>query len=275
MKYYLIGIQFLLFFTGQAFAGRYYVPADSNIITKIINSPEAPQELDQKISVLIWNIYKGKVVGWEEDFTELSTNSDLMILQEAYLNPRMKRAFNERLDHNFVMATAWEDAKYSNTKTGVVTAAKAKTKNFSWQRSFFREPITRTPKMTLFTEYKIKGTNKTLLVGNIHGINFVTTNKLRHMIKNATNRIAKHKGPAILAGDFNTWTKSKTLAMNELLKSAGMKPVKFSPDGRKKVLGYYLDHVWTKNIAVIGSKVLSEIRSSDHEPMTVEMNLIL
>lgn len=275
MKNQIITLIFLLALTSQAWAGRYLIPRDADVITKITNAPNASRELSQRVELLIWNIYKGKVVGWEQDFEQLSATADIMILQEAFLNPRMKRVFRESIVYNYVMATAWEDTKYSNTKSGVVTAAKVSPNDIGWQRSFFKEPISNTPKMTLFTEYKIRGSKKTLLVGNIHGINFVTTNKLRHMLKLAAERISTHSGPVVFGGDFNTWNASKMNMMIKTLSAARMKPVSFFPDGRKRVLGKILDHIWTKNLKVLSSKVHSKILSSDHKAMTVLLDLTI
>lgn len=260
--------------SGYADAGRHYIPKDHEVISTYGGNPSSPAvALNSEITVLVWNIYKGKIVGWEEDFRELSKNSDILILQEAFINPRMKRVFNSMENHSFVMATAWEDTKYSNTKSGVATASKVKTYDYSWQRSLYREPIVKTPKMTLFTEYKIKNSRKTLLVGNIHGINFVSTSKLEHMLKEAAKRLVEHDGPTIIAGDFNTWNDYKTYAMNKIFESIGMRAVSFSPDGRKKFRGNILDHIWVKDIEVLKSEVLSKIGTSDHKAMSVILKL--
>lgn len=274
MKILATAILTLTFFSTIAEAKRYIIPKDQNVVTNINTQSPMISELNQSFSVLVWNIYKGKIVGWEADHDKLSSQADILLFQEAYLNPRMKRVFGNSNDFNFVMATAWEDAKYSNTKSGVVTGSRVFPVKINWQRSYFREPGLKTPKMNLFTEYPIAGSDKTLLVGNIHGINFVKSWKLKHMIDQAANVIEQHQGPVLFAGDFNTWTRTKMTMMNKTLKKIGLNSIKFSPDNRKKFLGRPLDHIWIKDLEVLDSKILSNITTSDHKPMTISVRVV-
>lgn len=271
--YKLSTIVLTMTLSASVFAGRYIVPTDNNVISKFNNNSYKDVSLKHRINILVWNIYKGKIVGWEEDFSSLANQNDLMILQEVFLNPRMERVFKSTSEFDYTFASAWEDTKYSNTKSGVATASRVKPTKIQWQRSYFTEPIVKTPKMTLFTEYALENSDQKLLVGNIHGINFVTAGKLKHMIDRATEVLKKHSGPIVFAGDFNTWTKTKLRIMNESLRKIGMSPVKFDLDTRKRALGKALDHIWIKNLKVIGSKVLSNITTSDHKPLAIEVEL--
>lgn len=257
----------------DALAGRYAIPNDNEVISRLGGMGSPKSHLERQFNVLIWNVYKAKIEGWEDDYEILSSKTDLQLLQEGFLNSRMSRVFNQDKESTYVMATAWYDKKRGNTKSGILTGSNAKPISTQWQRSYYKEPILRTPKMALFTKYKVKGTEKLLLVVNIHGINFVTAGKLAHMIRSAATVVDKHDGPVLFAGDFNTWTGKKLGLMNTILKAVGMEQVSFNPDLRKKMFGIFLDHVWVRDLEVIDAEVYGDIMSSDHKPMKITLSL--
>lgn len=250
---------------------KFRVPLDKNVL-KLINKESGALELDPyEIDVLVWNIYKGKIEKWDEEFDKLTEDKEILILQESLMHTRVSDEYKRRPWYQFIFATAWYRPKFLNSETGVVTAAVAKTLRKQWQRSFYSEPILGTPKMTLFTEYKLKGEEKTLLVGNIHGINFVTDYKFWHMLKKAAKVISKHNGPVIFAGDFNTWNADRMNIMNKTLKGLKMKTLSFKNDIRKKFRGHPLDHLWVRGLKVIQKAVLRTTRS-DHNPIIAKLS---
>ena len=42
--------------------------------------------LGETLSILVWNIYKARKSGWQDDFLKLIRNKDLVLLQESVLN---------------------------------------------------------------------------------------------------------------------------------------------------------------------------------------------
>src|SRR5690606_1151818 len=80
-------------------------------------------------------------------------------------------------------------------------------------RSLEKEPILRTSKMILLTEYKIKDSAETLMVANIHGLNFVPNWKFQVQLAQLEMELKKHRGPIILGGDFNTHNIPKLMLM--------------------------------------------------------------
>lgn len=264
---------FIFLFSNLSYAARYIIPSDENVFKVINPSLSNRVELDPSdINVLVWNIYKGGIVSWERDFLSLARGKDLLVLQEAFLGPRMLKTFYSTIDMEYLFATAWIDGKYGNNPTGVTTASTVKASEVDWQRSYYLEPLIKTPKMTLFTSYKIAGMQKELLVGNIHGINFVRAYKLRHMLDKAAEVIKKHNGPVLFAGDFNTWTSTKLANMNAVFKSLKMKKIQFKNDIRKTIFGKIIDFAWIKNLSVLESAV-PNVKGSDHKPMTFKLKV--
>jgi len=238
-----------------------------------INQTMQTAQLDpSNIEVLVWNVYKGDRLEWAMDFDQLTKSKDILLLQEGMLNRKMKDQFMVLPWFEFHFATSFIDNKLGAVGTGVVTASEAKSVETVWQRSYYREPMIKTPKMTLFTKYGLEGLKKKVLVGNIHGINFVKAYKLRHMLDKAAEHIRGHKGPVIFGGDFNTWTKTKLNNMNAVFKKLGMRAVKFKDDNRKRFRGHILDHVWVRRFKVLSS-LAPKVNGSDHNPMIVKLQL--
>jgi len=96
-------------------------------------------------SLVSWNIFKGRKKGWAEDFQKLSRNTDIFILQEAYLSASLKKMLHQE-EYHWDMTAAFE---YRQIETGVLTASRT-APNFTCT---FREtePITRFPKSVLIT----------------------------------------------------------------------------------------------------------------------------
>jgi endonuclease/exonuclease/phosphatase (EEP) superfamily protein YafD len=261
-----------LVFSTQAFAKRYIVPQDKDVLININHLDSSNEIYPLNIKVLIWNIYKGENKSWEKDYKDYSYKKDLLLLQEAHLNQNMLGVFSETKDLSYIFATSWIDTKDKNTASGIATASNSTSIEANWQRSYYREPYLKTPKMTLFTKYKLAGTNEELLVGNIHAINFVKAYKLRHMLEKAAEVISKHKGPVLFAGDFNTWTQTKLNNMNAIFKKLGMKSIQFKNDVRKRFRGNILDHAWVRGLNVQSSRVTKTL-GSDHAPIFLELGI--
>jgi endonuclease/exonuclease/phosphatase (EEP) superfamily protein YafD len=274
-QYVLLGLMVLFsshnsFAEFPGFSGRYNIPDDEDVLKHLGHS--SIYELDPtSINVLVWNVYKGAMTAFSKDFKLLSEKKDIVLLQEAYLTPGMLESFLESgLDYLF--ATSFLDKKFGSIPTGVSTGSTALATSTVWQRSKYREPMIKTPKMTLFTTYRIQHSEQELLVGNIHGVNFVRAYKLRHMLDEAAKVLSNHQGPAIFGGDFNTWTKTKLNNLAVVMKNAGFKKVKFKGDP-KGFLGKPLDHVFIKNLKVKSAVIPYGVQGSDHKPLLLELSL--
>jgi endonuclease/exonuclease/phosphatase (EEP) superfamily protein YafD len=249
-----------------AFPFLYQIPKTSEILT---NQGQYPShQIDQDIKVLVWNSYKGQKDGWKQDFGKLTSDKDIVMLQEYY-SPNMK-IFEEDSLLGHEVATSFMYIRKNYARTGVSTAATARPVDIDYDRTYYREPFVRTPKMSVLTTYDIESCSDDLLVVNTHGINFVTARRLRHQLRSIANKISMHQGPVIWAGDFNTWTRRKMSALKSIGKSVGLTLLeKYETDKRLRVFKKPLDHVLYRGLDLTKAKVLAKIDSSDHKPIEV------
>ena len=268
----MIAIVTFLIIAISAEAGRIFIPKDENVLHHF-NSINQVEGLDpEEINVLVWNIYKGENTTWKNEFFRLTKQKDLLLIQESMTHSRVSDELRRMPWMEFVFATSWYNIKYLNSETGVMTGSTSPSIESKWQRSYYLEPILHTPKMLLFTKYKVKGKKEDLLVANIHGINVVRAYKLRHMLDKAAEVIKEHTGPVIFAGDFNTWTKTKINNMRSVLKRLGLKAVKFKNDIRTNFRGNPLDHTWVRGFDILNANVPNS-SGSDHMPMTLKLKI--
>jgi len=131
------------------------------------------------------------------------------------------------------------------------------------------EPWLHTPKATLATRYTLDDGSE-LIVANVHAINFTTDR--RQFARQIAKLVEFTSGdqPAVIAGDFNTWSVQRTKLMQQVLTKAGFKQASFKPDHRiKPFLGLPLDHLWYRKLELRHATTL-ETDSSDHNPLIAE-----
>jgi endonuclease/exonuclease/phosphatase (EEP) superfamily protein YafD len=267
-----LALAITLSFSAPAFAKRYVVPHDDQVLIEI-NAGEQRGLSPDNINVLVWNMYKGDKKTWERDFRSLSRGRDIMLLQEIYLDYQMSHVFYEQEEYGHKMATSFIDTKKRNSPSGVSTASRVEPADYFWVRSLDREPLIKTPKMLMFAEYPIEGHDKNVMTVNIHAINFVSAAKLGNMLGQIEDVLKDHDGPIILGGDFNTWSDKKTKLLMNMAKRLGLTEVTFPDDGRMRTFGRILDYVFVRDFDVIRSKVYGDIAGSDHKALEVELRL--
>jgi endonuclease/exonuclease/phosphatase (EEP) superfamily protein YafD len=233
----------------------------------------AQAALSPSFDLLVWNMWKGRGRGWDNDFQALVQGKEVLILQESIFNSPFDPLFagNDRFE--WVMARSFIDSK-TQACTGVKTGAVVKSLAQSFYASPDVEPLSRTPKMLLATSYPLAGTDKTLLVVNIHAINFVSIEKFARQMKQVVEAIGAHEGPVVLAGDFNTWNKARYNSLLTLADDMGLTEVKLTRKGNPAHLNKHLDHIFYKGLRLESAEVLMNIRSSDHFPITAKFTTL-
>ena len=250
---------------------KHRIPKNEDVIQVFNNTYE--QVLPNNFNILVWNMYKGQKETWAADFRMLSEKHDILVTQEMYLKGEMKDLFEREEGFEFTCATSFffdgED------RTGVATISKYVSYEQEFLRSRHREPIVRSPKMSLITKYQLEN-GEELLVANIHAINFVTANKLSDQIQQVADVIKDHQGPAIFAGDFNTWSKKKQRYMRQILSEIGLTEVKYNEgnDSRMRIFGRVIDYLWYKNLRLTRARVLGGITGADHIPMSHSFSVL-
>ncbi|MBI2522509.1 MAG: endonuclease/exonuclease/phosphatase family protein [Bdellovibrio sp.] len=231
----------------------------------------------QKINILVWNIHKSEDVQWFTDIKNLISNRDFVLFQEAVYPQEIVDFFKELGPFEWAMASSFRLINKDFSRTGVTTAAKFKSANQDVLTTIYTEPIVGTPKVSLYTTYPTNKRGKksatTLLVANIHAINFVSDLTFFLELLRIEKRLIAHKGPIILGGDFNTWSSTRLNLLNKLAKRQNLTAVPFSDSERRITLGHPLDHVFYRELTLLKKEDLSYITSSDHIPLSVQFQL--
>jgi len=218
----------------------------------------------QRIVLLNWNSHKESGLQWLQELQRMITGVDLLTLQEGVLTPELRDLLSDGYGGSWILANAFTQ---SDVHTGVLTASKV-------QHNFFcsfrvAEPIIVVPKTVLISRYPIAGTTQTLLLANMHMVNFsFATNAYREQLRNAFDLINQHQGPLLIAGDFNSWSDERQLIIQHFANALGAESVQFAVDGRTTFFGHVLDHVFYRGLEPIESVALP-VTNSDHNPMRV------
>jgi len=230
------------------------------------------------IEILLWNVFKCRKEGWQKDFIRLIGDKDLILLQEAILNSPFDMLFSKSLQHQWIMARSFRNVQ-TNIETGVKTGASVTAKSHFFSASTHSEPITKTKKMLLVTEYPLLNVDTSaqepsLLVVNTHIINFVSFKKIRSHLNQVFQTLEHHDGPIVLAGDFNTWNKKRLGYFNELAMSLSLEEVKLVRQPRLSHFFKHLDHIYCRGLEVVDVQVHTEIHSSDHYPISLSLRIL-
>ena len=137
------------------------------------------------------------------------------------------------------------------------------------------EPLTETPKTTVYAKYSVEGTNKELLVISIHGINFTGPGAFSRHLDQVYRKVLNHDGPVILAGDFNTRTKGRYREVQAVAKALSLDEVNFiNGDRRMVAVGTknFLDHAFIRGFK-INHAAVHPSPGSDHKPMTLSLDV--
>jgi endonuclease/exonuclease/phosphatase (EEP) superfamily protein YafD len=224
---------------------------------------ETPGLNAERFRVLTWNVHRAGDTGWRKDFVRFAADHDVLALQEAHFTDDLygvlwDQHYNWRLSASFQLF---------NVDTGVLTASRAPVQQACTMRE--TEPLTRIPKSTLTTTHRIAGVAEPLLMANLHGINFtVGTSAFEHQLNAVAAVLARHNGPVILAGDFNTWSAARRAILASVVARLGLTSVVPADDQRTRFLGHPVDGMYYRGLEVIDAAAFP-VTSSDHNPMSV------
>lgn len=236
-----------------------------------------PAIASPRIKVLNWNIAKNNHSDqWLKEFAEILTQyqPDLVFFQEARVDLTL-------IEPLVIEGMGWHCApnvmdRDSLHHFGVLTASKVRNLRQTAIHSEHREPVLDTPKSALITEYSLEWVEQTLMAANMHGINFVSTEKFQAQLDPLEAQLRQHTGPIILSGDFNTWNPNRSDRLFAMARRLGLRDVRFSweRDRHRKrfLLSDPLDHIFYRGLHIRpgSADVLDRFESSDHKPMVVE-----
>lgn len=242
-------------------------PGDRTTVERYNSTREKALVPGQKVNVFVWNVHKYTDELARQTVAKKSEIADFVLIQESMMGDGFT-AFYES-----AKSMAWYSAKSFETDpgifTGVTTGSKYRVVAASGILSYAREPVTSTPKMIVLTEIDIKGRSETLLIANIHGINFVSTAEFASQIEQLQNALLEHKGPIIVAGDFNLWWYERALVLGRMARNVGLDYVWLEGDRRTLPL----DQMFVRGLSIVKGRVMSEQGGSDHWPLWGEFVL--
>ena len=217
-----------------------------------------------RMRLLNWNTHKNSDAAMQADINKLASGADLLLLQEAVSDSQAFRDISDQFHWSF--APGFKRAKLS---TGVMTASRVRPLATCSLTNY--EPWLKSPKATNITKFALQGTDKTLLVLNLHLINFTLgIGDVEQQLSQALSFVAGHDGPVIVSGDFNTWRKGRRDLVQEALTRQGLVPVAYDTDYRKRVFGYALDHTFVRDIK-LAHGTSHAVQSSDHNPTSITL----
>jgi endonuclease/exonuclease/phosphatase (EEP) superfamily protein YafD len=197
----------------------------------------------------------------------LGGKADIILLQEAAL----QSVLDTQLDisaNQWLMATAFE---LDDREIGVMSAARVAPQAFCVARE--PEPLFKIPKIGLAAAYPLSGLETSLLVVNIHIVNYtLNVDAVQRQIGALEQIVRDHQGPVIVAGDFNTWNDEREELVRQKMEELGMESVAFDPDHRVSFFNHKVDGVFFRGLEVIKS-LSHQVESSDHNPLEVHFRL--
>jgi endonuclease/exonuclease/phosphatase (EEP) superfamily protein YafD len=234
----------------------------------IMQSGDKSIDNNGEIGLLIWNIQKQTQQRWMRDLSDYSEGLQLALLQETLFTQELAHWIKLRR----LSATQVNAFSIQGESAGVMTIARENPSSSCGSTQI--EPLIRLNKSTLISYFSL--TNGTsLAVVNIHGINFTLgVEDYQRQIKSVLQQLYDHKGPLIVAGDFNDWNESRRSVVRELVQSLELIEADYAPDNRVEpsISDAPIDHLFYRQLE-FKQAFVSLTQSSDHNPIIARFHL--
>ncbi len=240
--------------------------------TKCIKSLKHQNEkCSSYFNILCWNTAKLTLTKSYKEYLKSITEEeqiDILLLQEV------KKQLAEELivcNFSYILSPNIETKKHI---FGVLSAFKISCEDELSLLTTKRELSLVTHKVSLITKHKISN-DETLLIVNLHAINFVKNSDFYDELQNIKSSVKSHKGAMIVAGDFNTWNTKRVSFLREFSSELSLKEVTFNDSSKiKKVFTNSLDYILYRDLELINSKVIDSKKISDHNPILASFKLL-
>ncbi|MFN2357575.1 MAG: endonuclease/exonuclease/phosphatase family protein [Desulfotignum sp.] len=228
----------------------------------------SPLILENKIipsdfGILCWNVHKENL---RPEFDTMVRNwirhfdMDILLFQEAVFPDNLSSVAG-------LSFAAAANIRIRRFHYGVLTAATADIHSKTDVMSLARETMISTQKNALMTRYWL-GSGDLLLVVNIHAVNFTSRAWYQWEFSRLLKTLQHHRGPLILAGDFNCWNRSRQRIVNDLARSLTLRQAR--PRRTRFVkhfFGFELDRIYYRNLQLLHMDALENRVFSDHNPL--------
>ncbi|MBE9567434.1 MAG: endonuclease/exonuclease/phosphatase family protein, partial [Proteobacteria bacterium] len=107
-----------------------------------------------------------------------------------------------------------------------------------------------------------------------HGINFTLgMDSYQQQLDDLYAAVKDHRGPMIVAGDFNSWSDERMQAVKLLMRRLSMHALSYPVNNKTHVFGHAIDHVFYRQLEPLEKKVW-QVTSSDHNPISVRFKVV-
>ncbi len=217
--------------------------------------------------MLCWNVHKNNKKDPKfQSFLNKEIEKrgiDLILFQEASFHD------NHHCKHSHFSYDAAANLEFRGEFYGVLTASRVETSYAKAYLSEGRESILGPHKSLLLSNYLFED-GSTLLVLNVHAINFRENQHYGIELERFLNLLKTHKGPMILAGDFNSWNQERMDKLHTVTQKLSLTAVTFKASEKvKSFMGKTLDFVFYRELELLQAEVMDEHKLSDHNPLFV------
>lgn len=221
----------------------------------------------ETFGLLCWNVYKNnqKHPKFQHFLQKESQkrNVDFMLFQEA--------SFQN--DHYFELAHFSYDGaanlEFKKKFYGVLTASRVESRDAKAYLSEGKESLWGPHKSLLLSKYPFED-GSSLLILNVHAINFRESSRYSKEMERLLILLKEHTGPMIVAGDFNTWNKTRMMKLQNIADELSLSRVAFAKTGKvKSFMGKALDFIFYRGVVLLEEEVLNDHQLSDHHPLFV------
>lgn len=241
---------------------------------KIVISPQfihkQPIHHGEEFGVLCWNTQKlTEAPDFQRVLADILARYPclFLLLQEAKLTPQ-----------NNWLLPQWSYAIAPNMQTrrsvyGVLTASQYAFTEAHPRLSKKREGMFATHKSYMLSYHSL-AEGGSLLVANVHAMNFVRANQFSQEIAFIKHEIFEHKGPLIVAGDFNVWSRQRRLRLLQFCRSLGLrKAIMVDPHHIKTYRQHPLDFIFYRGLSLQEAFANDTSKVSDHNPLYARFKL--
>jgi endonuclease/exonuclease/phosphatase (EEP) superfamily protein YafD len=194
---------------------------------------------------------------------------DILLFQEANFRDNQKYEIS---NFSFVAAANLE---YRGKFYGVLSASRVESISNEAFLTRGKEVFLGTYKSFLLTLYPLRD-GRRLLVINIHAINFRESQQYNTEMSRLTQLLKRNRGPMIIAGDFNSWSRERIDRLYRAKDELKLKVVSFRDNDKDKIksfMGNPLDHIFYRGLNLIDSTIIEQKDFSDHNPLLAQFSI--
>ncbi|WP_115719709.1 endonuclease/exonuclease/phosphatase family protein [Gallaecimonas mangrovi] len=187
--------------------------------------------------------------------------SAMLLLQEA------KLPLGQRLNLAGLSYAMAPNIQTRSHYYGVLTASNCSFEQLEPMLSDTRELRFATHKSAMISQHRLAN-EQLLLVANVHAVNFVHHKRFLSEIQELRDRLRRHQGPMVLAGDFNVWSPRRNHYLGEVIEELGLKQaVMENPHHIKSMFRLPLDFIFYRGLTLQTATAIDTDVISDHNPI--------